>query len=72
MAIMSRDERAQQTVDSHRASIRDQIDKYQGFRLDNDQRTWIAQYVSNIQAQINMIRREFPTVPSSWEDTWRP
>lgn len=60
----------ERALDSHRSTIRDHIEKYQ--RYEGSEKNTALSTIENAQQQISDIRRRRPSLPSSYEDDWRP
>jgi len=60
----------QRAVDSHRATIRDHIEKYN--RYEGSEKDTALSTIQNAQRQIRDIMRHKPSISSSSEDNWSP
>ncbi|MDD4287665.1 MAG: hypothetical protein PHO20_04845 [Candidatus Peribacteraceae bacterium] len=60
----------ERAVDSHRDTIREHIEKYK--RYEGSEKNTALSTIENAQQQISDIRRRKSSIPSSWEDDWRP
>lgn len=63
--------RARRQLDGSRNAVRQHIEKFRRYTSDDDRR-FALKTIRNAQDQIGKLRRRNPTLPASWEDTWRP
>jgi len=61
----------QKKIDGHRRAVRDHIDKYKRYPVQQD-KDFALKTIRRVQGEIADLMRKNPRARSSWEDSWRP
>lgn len=63
--------KARKDLDGQRRSIREHIEKWKTYPAAQD-KEFALKTIRRCQDHVSKLRRDHPSLGSSWEDSWRP